>query len=78
MAQPDARTRQAVDFAVVKLLQASREWTRAYDEWAHEPDDEHEVKLDAAERRLEEAQHEVAKREAIERLVKRSRDERAP
>lgn len=71
-----------VEQAVVSLWQATRDFTRAYEEllnasaeWAVE----RRSALDEAERRLEEAQHEVAKREAmarsVERMVEKHRDD---
>lgn len=76
MAEPQMRKQppKAVEFAVVELLHATQEFTRAYEAWMHAPDenvDERRSALDEAERRLEDAQHEVAKREAMARSIQR-------
>lgn len=76
MAEPQARQTppKAVEFAVVELLHATEEFTRAYEAWLHAPEeslDERRSSLDDAERRLEEAQHEVVRREAMARSVQR-------
>lgn len=52
----------AVEQAVRRLLRATREFTRAYEEWAVSPRparDERQHALEAAERKLELARNEV-------------------
>lgn len=66
-----------VESAVRGLLHATEEFTRAYETWALSPAEwsaQRRSELDEAEHRLEEAQREVAKREAMARSVRQMLD----
>lgn len=67
MARTPDPVKPKLDRAVVELLHAEVEFSKAYGAWLHAPDEEQRERkseLDAWERRIEEAMHEAQKWQA--------------